>query len=167
MAREPWPRPESPCGTITTATAPDRDQRRQHCSSGSARQRTGNTRPEQDATVISHEECSVRVIARNPPPSHRDFGVLFGMQSGSIVDNPQPATRTTVFDAEFELVLSADGEVDFRGTLVHGRRGSRFLYLCWGHPDQSEPFSCSHEPRSSSTTSRPTSSKRRLTPAPS
>lgn len=30
-----------------------------------------------------------------------------------------------------EAVTGKDGELDFRGALVHGRRGERFIYLAW------------------------------------
>jgi hypothetical protein len=39
-----------------------------------------------------------------------------------------PATRWRV---EVRAVRSADGSFDFRGQLVHGPRGDRFLYLNW------------------------------------
>jgi hypothetical protein len=33
---------------------------------------------------------------------------------------------------EVEAKRAADGSIDFRGPLVSGRRGDRFLYLNWG-----------------------------------
>ena len=36
------------------------------------------------------------------------------------------------FDAEVNVKVGRDGEPDFTGPLVHGRRGERFLYLSWG-----------------------------------
>ncbi|MGI9120861.1 MAG: DUF5990 family protein [Acidimicrobiales bacterium] len=33
---------------------------------------------------------------------------------------------------EVRTQLDASGEVDFKGTVVHGKRGDRFLYLTWG-----------------------------------
>ncbi|GGB88205.1 hypothetical protein GCM10011314_30050 [Knoellia flava] len=38
------------------------------------------------------------------------------------------------FDAALDVVVTQDG-VDLRGPWVQGRRGDRFLYLCWGHDD--------------------------------
>lgn len=35
-------------------------------------------------------------------------------------------------------VVGEDGERDFRGPAVHGRRGERFLYLTWGEFDGRE-----------------------------
>lgn len=42
------------------------------------------------------------------------------------------------FEAELEVVVTADG-LDFRGPWVQGRRGDRFLYLCWGHAPADAP----------------------------
>lgn len=36
------------------------------------------------------------------------------------------------FDAELDVVVTPAG-VDYRGPWVQGKRGDRFLYLCWGH----------------------------------
>jgi hypothetical protein len=40
-------------------------------------------------------------------------------------------TRTFVAD---------DGEIDFRGPFVHGKRGDRFLYLSWGTVGEANTF---------------------------
>jgi hypothetical protein len=36
------------------------------------------------------------------------------------------------WEAEVRVVLDADGAIDFRGPVVQGKRGERFLYLTWG-----------------------------------
>lgn len=42
------------------------------------------------------------------------------------------------FEADLDVVVTAAG-VDYRGLWVQGRRGDRFLYLCWGQ-DEREGF---------------------------
>lgn len=37
------------------------------------------------------------------------------------------------FDVSVGVKQGRDGDPDFTGPLVHGRRGERFLYLSWGH----------------------------------
>lgn len=37
------------------------------------------------------------------------------------------------FEIEVGVKKARDGAPDFRGPLVHGRRGERFVYLSWGH----------------------------------
>jgi hypothetical protein len=44
------------------------------------------------------------------------------------------------FDIEVELTDDTDGVADFRGPYVHGRRGVRFVYLCWGEVDTDGAF---------------------------
>ncbi len=36
--------------------------------------------------------------------------------------------------------VTKDGALDFRGPFVHGKRGDRFLYLCWGTVDRADQF---------------------------
>jgi hypothetical protein len=81
---------------------------------------------------------SVRVEAIDPPFGS-EHGVRFGLQAGREVDDHVPATGTTVFHAEIEIVGGEVGS-DFRGRHVRGRKGDRFLYLSWGAPDTLEAF---------------------------
>ena len=37
-------------------------------------------------------------------------------------------------------VVTREGEIDFRGAAVHGRRGDRFVYLIWGDVGQDGSF---------------------------
>jgi len=37
-----------------------------------------------------------------------------------------------VFTFTIDAVTGDDGQIDFRGPFVHGKRGARFLYLSWG-----------------------------------
>lgn len=80
----------------------------------------------------------VHLVATDPPFG-AEHGVLFGLQAGRDVDDPRPATRTTGFETEIEIIAGDEG-IDFRGRHVHGGKGDRFLYLSWGVPDATEPF---------------------------
>lgn len=63
-------------------------------------------------------------------PGHRDLHV--GVQRGTEVVE-QISTDTPEVTWEFEITSrDVDGSVDVGGPWVHGRRGERFLYLCWG-----------------------------------
>ena len=44
------------------------------------------------------------------------------------------------WELEVSVVTSDDGELDFRGPAVQGRRGDRFLYLTWGNVDDRGDF---------------------------
>jgi len=81
---------------------------------------------------------AVRLVAVDPPFSAAD-PVLFGPQRGKHVDAPVPATTTTAFDIEIDVVATSTGR-DFRGPYVHGRPGDRFLYLSWGLGHTADEF---------------------------
>jgi hypothetical protein len=51
---------------------------------------------------------------------------------GPVAGDAERATWTV----DVRVVALDDGTLDFRGPVVHGRRGERFLYLTWGdvHP---------------------------------
>lgn len=66
--------------------------------------------------------------------------MLFGLQSGRVVEDPVPACATTEFHTSIDVVRAGTSEVDFAGEHVHGRRGDRFVYLAWGIADPTEPF---------------------------
>jgi hypothetical protein len=44
---------------------------------------------------------------------------------------PGDAASAT-WDVDVRVVVDADGGLDFRGPVVHGKRGERFVYLTWG-----------------------------------
>lgn len=78
----------------------------------------------------------LRIVGEPLPPAevggHR---LLVGLQRGRAVEAPRPVQGTSMaFDAQLDVVVTPDG-VDLRGPWVQGRRGDRFLYLCWGHDD--------------------------------
>lgn len=59
--------------------------------------------------------------------------LLVGAQRGRVVEAPRPVTGSSmVFDLSLDVVVTPNG-LDLRGPWVQGRRGERFLYLCWGH----------------------------------
>ncbi len=61
--------------------------------------------------------------------------VHVGLQVGSRPDALVPADVDAAEWTTEVHVTSAEGERDFRGAAVHGRRGERFLYLSWGELD--------------------------------
>lgn len=76
----------------------------------------------------------LRIIGTDPPG--RDCGdhtnVHVGIQLGRDPDQVVPAdTSPTCFTAEV-TVVDRNGEPDFRGPVVQGRPGERFVYLTWG-----------------------------------
>ncbi len=44
------------------------------------------------------------------------------------------------WEVDIEAATTDDGEIDFRGPAVHGKRGDRFLYLVWGNVDDDGEF---------------------------
>ena len=48
-----------------------------------------------------------------------------------VVEQIPADTVEATWDLEID-VTSKDGALDFRGPFVQGKRGDRFLYLCWG-----------------------------------
>ena len=67
--------------------------------------------------------------------SHRDIhvGVQVRRDPVELVPADAPSAR---WDVDVEVV-QRDGERDFRGPAVQGRRGERFVYLTWGEGDAS------------------------------
>ncbi|MEU7011937.1 DUF5990 family protein [Streptomyces sp. NPDC046332] len=62
---------------------------------------------------------------------HQDVHVA--VQRGREPEGAVPADAAeAAWEFTVEMLLAADGTLDFRGPYVHGRRGARFLYLTWG-----------------------------------
>lgn len=82
----------------------------------------------------------VRIIGEPlPAPEFVGRAVLVGMQRGRDVVSPRPVAGSSMtFEAALEVAVTPAG-VDFRGPWVQGKRGDRFLYLCWGH-DKGDGF---------------------------
>ena len=76
----------------------------------------------------------VRIVGEPlPPPEPGGQVLLVGAQRGRVVEAPRPVTGSSmVFDLSLDVVVTPTG-MDLRGPWVQGRRGDRFLYLCWGH----------------------------------
>ncbi len=57
---------------------------------------------------------------------------------------PKHLVRGDAADArwqlEIETTTDSDGQLDFRGPAVHGKRGDRFIYLTWGNVDDAGAF---------------------------
>lgn len=88
------------------------------------------------------------VIGTDPP------GRTFCEPDGTPLDNihvglqirsePEHLVRGDSADARWELEIKtsidSDGELDFHGPAVHGKRGDRFIYLTWGNIDETAVF---------------------------
>ena len=81
-------------------------------------------------------------------------GRTFCDPDGALLDNvhvgvqirtePEHLVRGDATDARWELeidtTIDSDGQLDFRGPVVHGKRGDRFIYLTWGNGDDTGTF---------------------------
>lgn len=56
-------------------------------------------------------------------------GVQVGREPFDLVSGDAASAR---WQLDVDVVRGGNGELDFRGPSVHGRRGERFLYLTWG-----------------------------------
>jgi hypothetical protein len=56
-------------------------------------------------------------------------GVQVGREPFNLVSGDAESAR---WELEIDIVRGGDGEFDFKGPAVQGRRGDRFLYLTWG-----------------------------------
>jgi hypothetical protein len=80
-------------------------------------------------------------------------GCVFCRPDGSVMSNvhvglqvrrdPAQLVRADASEARWELevdVVEAAGQLDFRGPVVHGKRGERFMYLTWGDVGPNNEF---------------------------
>lgn len=88
--------------------------------------------------MTARRRLRIRLVAIDPP--FDGDGVRFGVQAGRDVEDPVPASATTEFDIDLDVVTSEGGDHDFAGRYVHGRPGDRFLYLSWGFADADRTF---------------------------
>ncbi len=82
----------------------------------------------------------MRIVGHNlpgrtfsPSPDDRYENVHVGVQEradpiGLVTGDSAGA----IWDLDVRVVTDEDGGLDFRGPLVHGKRGERFVYLTWG-----------------------------------
>ncbi len=78
---------------------------------------------------------NLRIVGHTLPGLrfHECEPVYLGVQRGSDVVYLTPGDAgEAVFEMTVEAVRRDDGDLDFRGPFVHGKRGDRFLYLSWG-----------------------------------
>lgn len=64
-----------------------------------------------------------------PLPDVR-VGVQVRSEPEGLVPGDAPGAR---WDLDVDTVVDNDGQLDFRGAAVHGKRGERFVYLTWGN----------------------------------
>lgn len=57
-------------------------------------------------------------------------GIQVRSKPEGLVAGDAPSAR---WDVEVNVIVDDNGDLDFRGPAVHGRRGDRFLYLTWGN----------------------------------
>ena len=97
----------------------------------------------QGAVGVAMSAVPVRIVGRRLPGSSWSgrSGIHVGVQRGSeVVGLVTGDAADAVFDIDLEVVVGTDGEPDFRGPYVHGRRGERFVYLSWGEVDGDGTF---------------------------
>lgn len=77
----------------------------------------------------------LRIVGRRLPGASWSgrHGIHVGVQRGAeVVGLVTGDAADAVFDIDLDIVKGHDGELDFRGPYVQGRRGERFVYLTWG-----------------------------------
>lgn len=85
----------------------------------------------------------LRIIGRRLPGSTWSgrSGIHVGVQRGTeVVGLVIGDAADAVFDIDLDVVDGEDGQLDFRGPYVQGRRGERFVYLSWGEVDADGTF---------------------------
>ncbi|MFK7984794.1 MAG: DUF5990 family protein [Sandaracinaceae bacterium] len=92
---------------------------------------------------MSAETKRVLVVELAPMPDTGCFDVSLltvGLQSGrSDVVHGESIPDGIRFEVTIDTKELPDGTHDFRGPLVHGKRGERFLYVTWGPPSGEPP----------------------------
>ncbi len=85
----------------------------------------------------------MRIVGRRLPGSSWSgrHGIHVGVQRDTeVVGLVTGDAADAVFDIEVDVVADSNGDPDFRGPYVHGRRGERFVYLSWGEVDGDGTF---------------------------
>ncbi len=78
-----------------------------------------------DLRIVGRDLPGLRFDGREP--------VYLGVQrEKEVIDLVPGDAAEAVFRISVDVVLLGDGDVDFRGPFVHGKRGERFIYLSWG-----------------------------------
>jgi hypothetical protein len=88
--------------------------------------------------------ASLRIIGRRLPGEvwSGRTGIHLGVQRGTaeVVNLISGDAGEAVFDLEVEVTRRDEGDLDFKGPFVQGRRGERFVYLSWGEVDATGTF---------------------------
>ena len=77
----------------------------------------------------------VRIVGRDLPglTCGEHTNVHLGVQRRQeIIDIVRGDADSAVFEMPIDVVRKPEGDVDYRGPFVHGKRGARFFYLSWG-----------------------------------
>jgi Family of unknown function (DUF5990) len=94
-------------------------------------------------TGLAVTGVQLRILGRRLPGaswSGRN-GIHVGIQRDEdVVQLVNGDEGEAVFDIDIDVVEGPDGEPDFKGVYVHGRRGERFVYLSWGEVDEAGVF---------------------------
>jgi uncharacterized protein DUF5990 len=88
-------------------------------------------------------KLALRIIGRRLPGSSWSgrHGIHVGVQEESqVIGLVDGDAGEAVFDVELDMVDTGEGELDFRGPYVNGKRGERFVYLVWGEVDGDGAF---------------------------
>jgi hypothetical protein len=71
------------------------------------------------------------------PLNNVHVGVQIRTEPEHLVRGDAPDAR---WELEIDTAIDSDGQLDFRGPAVHGKRGDRFIYLTWGNVDDADAF---------------------------
>ena len=87
--------------------------------------------------MVTVTTVAVRILGQNLPGlrfcEHEAVHVGVQRESRELVIDPVPGDASeAVFTFTITVVRSDDGQIDFRGPVVQGKRGARFFYLSWG-----------------------------------
>jgi hypothetical protein len=87
--------------------------------------------------MVTVTTIPVRILGQNPPGlrfcEHEAVHVGVQRETRENVIDPVPGDASeAVFAFTINVVHSDDGQIDFRGPVVQGKRGARFIYLSWG-----------------------------------
>jgi hypothetical protein len=102
----------------------------------------GESRPRIDAMVIEVEGRDLPGRSCNPGPDtgrYENVHVGIGPREDPAELFPGDAPSAS-WRFEVKPTRGTDGSIDFRGPLVAGRRGDRFLYLNWGTVGENGAF---------------------------
>lgn len=90
---------------------------------------------------MERSTIAARIVGRHSPAR----SVQLGIQRAKEVIGLVPGDLSEAhFDLTLDLIPEAEGGAgDWRGPYVHGARGARFLYLCWGQVGEDGAFAMS------------------------